>query len=160
MKTVRFVIPVFSLVLFLTTTLYAQLPKNFAGELTAVLKADLSAIKGGVEERQSDATIYQTKLKLTGFGLTYAETPFGNDFHAKYLQAASMELMDAIAAALHNAVFVTTDSKIDPKVLGRGMFASDLQRKITVKMADAAKWRANITLDKSNVILIVFLKEQ
>lgn len=158
MKPVRFAL--LSFVLLLTTTLYAQLPKSFTAELAAILKADLSAIKGGVEERQSDATTYKTKLTLTGFGLTYAETPFGNDFHARYLQPASMNLMDAIATALHDAAFVTADSKIDPKVLGRGIFASDLQRKITVKMAGTAQWRANITLDKSNVVLVTFLKEQ
>ena len=159
MRKHRFPAFIFILACLFTTRTQAQLAPNFNDEMNAIVKENISNLKGEQKEKQSWATIYHVKLKLTGFTVTYAESGYGNDLSAKYNQPGSMELMDQVYKKLNEKNFAVADSKIDAGILGKGLFASDLKRKITIKSTVAAQWRANITLSKDDKIQIVFIKE-
>jgi len=117
----------------MVTYIKAQISADFAKEVTAILSETTSSIVGKEIEKQASATIYDTKLKISGFNLTYVETIFGDDLSGRYMGTSSDSVMDAIALQLKKIPYQILDSKQTPEIISKSIFDSDVLRKIIIK---------------------------
>lgn len=141
----------------LAANLKAQISNDFAKEVTAVLDAKTSSIVGKEIEKQASATIYDTKLKISGFDLTYAETIFGDDLSGRYIGTSSDSVMDAISQQLKNVPYQILDSKQTPEIIGKSIFDSDVLRKIIIKDKKTQEKVMTITRFKDYILMEVFV---
>ncbi len=141
----------------LAANLKAQISNDFAKEVTAVLDAKTSSIVGKEIEKQASATIYDTKLKISGFDLTYAETIFGDDLSGRYIGTSSDSLMDAISQQLKNIPYQILDSKQTPEIISKSIFDSDILRKIIIKDKKTQEKVMTITRFKDYILMEVFV---
>lgn len=142
--------------LFFATVIHAQITDKFKSEITALIKTDIQGIKGKIISKEQTATTYSSKLPLSGFEISYAESMLGNALTAKYMQTGSQEVMDQLALAILELPYVNADSKKDKKILGTGIFASDLKRKMKI-LDPAGKLILIITLKTDDQIFIEFM---
>ncbi len=141
----------------LAANLKAQISNDFAKEVTAVLGAKASSIVGKEIEKQASATIYDTKLKISGFDLTYAETIFGDDLSGRYIGTSSDSVMDAISQQLTNIPYQILDSQQTPEIISKSIFDSDVLRKIIIKDKKTQEKVMTITRFKDYILMEVFV---
>ncbi len=141
----------------LAANLRAQISNDFAKEVTAVLGAKTSSIVGKEIEKQASATIYDTKLKISGFDLTYAETIFGDDLSGRYIGTSSDSVMDAISQQLKNIPYQILDSQQTPEIISKSIFDSDVLRKIIIKDKKTQEKVMTITRFKDYILMEVFV---
>ncbi|MBE4948248.1 hypothetical protein [Chryseobacterium culicis] len=141
----------------LAANLKAQISNDFAKEVTAVLDAKTSSIVGKEIEKQASATIYDTKLKISGFDLTYAETIFGDDLSGIYIGTSSDSVIDAISQQLKNIPYQILDSKQTPEIISKSIFDSDILRKIIIKDKKTQEKVMTITRFKDYILMEVFV---
>lgn len=141
----------------LAANLKAQISNDFAKEVTAVLGAKTSSIVGKEIEKQASATIYDTKLKISGFDLTYAETIFGDDLSGRYIGTSSDSVMDAISQQLKNIPYQILDSQQTPEIISKSIFDSDVLRKIIIKDKKTQEKVMTITRFKDYILMEVFV---
>ncbi len=142
--------------LFFATGIHAQVTNKFKSEIMVLIKADIQDIKGKIISKEQSATAYSSKLPLSGFEVSYAESILGSALTAKYMQKGSQEVMDQLALVILELPYVNADSKKDKKILGTGIFASDLKRKMKI-LDPAGKLILIITLKTDDQIFIEFM---
>lgn len=144
---------------FVSGNLRAQLTDQFPAELKKLITATISDIKGRELEHQQVATIYETKLKLSGFNLTYTQSMMGNSLSGKYNLPATQETMDAIFEKLLETIYTTKDSKAQSGML-KGIMNSNVARRIDVlDFSDNGRKVAVFTLYKDNNLLVEILNK-